>query len=311
VAIVGKTFKRPVRLTSTQGQLAVLDQLLIVKSSNLRIQRVKVLPRRPLPKWSAAVEIRDSTHIVLDRLDISTAKSTKGWSAKTWRTKARSGIRVSGRHVTITNNVVRNIVHGIVSRADHTKVENNLVEVFSGDGLRGLGNNSIYRGNTIKTCVKVDDNHDDGFQSWSVGSSGKRGSGVVKNVTLDRNIIVNGTHPLTCSLQGIAMFDGFYQNWTISNNLVMVDTWNGINVSGAKKVTITGNTVVDTRPGRPGAPWIRIGPHKDGQASKNSKITNNITHRVETRKSLSVQGVRRSGNRVASSAKHALEMHKQ
>jgi len=304
----GHAFKKPVSLVSASAGRAVFETLKIDRSSGISIKGVTVAPAKTLPKWTAAVTVKNSSYIVLDQLSVSTAANTNGWSASAWRAKVRNGIRVSGSHITILNSALKNVAHGITSDADHLRVENTVVELFSGDGIRGLGDNSTYRGNTVKTCVKVDDNHDDGFQAWSIGPSKKVGKGAIKNVIIDRNTFINDDHRLTCKMQGIGLFDGFYENWTITNNVVIVDHWHGITVLGGKNVKIEGNTVVDSRAGRPGPPWIKIGPHKDGRNSSRSLIKSNVTHSTKPKAPVPVTGVRRSGNKVAGSAKQALDL---
>ena len=306
--IKGYTFKKPVSLVSASRGKAVFESIRIDQSSGITIKGVTVAPAKTLPKWTAAVTVKGGSYIVLDQLNVSTAANTNGWSASAWRAKIRNGIRVSGSHISILNSVVKNTAFGITSDADHLRVENTVIELFSGDGIRGLGDNSTYRGNTIKTCVKVDENHDDGFQSWSLGPNKKVGTGVVKNVVIDRNTFINGDHPLTCRMQGIGLFDGFYQNWTITNNLVIVDHWHGITVMGGTRIKIKGNTVVDSRVGRPGPPWIKIGPHKDGRNSSRGVITGNVTHTTKPKAPAPVTGVRRFGNTVAGSAQQALDL---
>ena len=80
---------------------------------------------------------------------------------------------------------------------------------------------------------------------------------------------------MACQLQGIALFDGIYEDWVIRDNTVIVDHWHGITIMGARRVAVSGNTVFYARPGPPGAPRITKTAHKDGRPSENSIIRNN------------------------------------
>ena len=60
----------------------------------------------------------------------------------------------------------------------------------AGNGLRGLGNHCTFQYNTVKNCYDVNRNHDDGFQSWSVGPNGI-GTGEVVRMVLRGNTIIN------------------------------------------------------------------------------------------------------------------------
>lgn len=57
---------------------------------------------------------------------------------------------------------------------------------------------------------------------------------------------------------------------------MITDHWHGISLYGAVNCSIVNNTVVDLNNERPGPPWIAINPHKDGTASQNCLIRNNI-----------------------------------
>lgn len=268
-------FDPPVTIEAAPGERPVFDALALQDVAGWRVRGLTVLPEGA---ESEAVLVRVSGRdVVLDRLFVASAERTEGWSAETWRQRARDGILVTGEQISVTNSHLRYVKHGIAAVVDGARVEGNVVEVFSGDGIRGLGDNSIYAGNTIATCVKVDKNHDDGFQSWSRDETGAAGLGTVRNVQVEDNLIRNGDHPLGCELQGIGLFDGIFEDWTIRGNVVIVDTWHGITVMGARRVRIEGNVVVDARPGRPGPPWIAVTAHKDGRRPEESVVSGNVT----------------------------------
>lgn len=282
---------------------------------DVRGLRIEGLTIRPGPDGAASdalVAIRNGRDIILDRLDIASAANAENWTAKKWRTTSHDGIQLSGRDITVRNSVIRIVKHGISSRAAFVHIENNTIELFGGDGIRGLGDNSTYVGNTIDTCVGIDDNHNDGFQSWSTDASGRPGRGIVRNVLVENNVIQNGDSPLGCALQGIGLFDGIYEDWTIRGNSIIVNHWHGITVLGARRVEVLENTVVDAKIGKPGPPWIVIAAHKDGRPSENSIIAGNVSqfragdHNKHF--SQSQPGVRLTGNRSAPTPEAALAL---
>lgn len=147
--------------------------------------------------------------------------------------------------------------------------------------LRGLGDDALFEYNVIKNAYSggaADENHDDGFQSWSVGPGGV-GTGEVRNVILRGNIIISNedpNHPLQTSLQGIGLFDGFYVNWTVENNVIATDHWHGISFYGLRDSKVINNTVLDINDQSPGPPWIRVGEHKNGTPTENVIVRNNL-----------------------------------
>lgn len=314
IAIKDQRFALTVTITSVKGARPRLDQLGVVNSSGWRITGLTIIPQRPENQIKTLVDVSQSSDVHLTQMTVASAAHSESWSAQQWRALAKNGVRLFGRNLSITNSYIKNTRHGINANADMAHVENNVVENFSGDGIRGLGDNSVYIANAIKTCIEVDDNHDDGFQSWSVDAVGNVGKGVVRNVRVERNVIENGNHPTGCTLQGIGLFGGFYEDWVIRDNTVIVDHWHGITVMGARSVLISGNVVVDSRPGKPGAPWIAITEHRDGRLSQNSVIKNNVTQtalRETGSKFVTTQpGVRRQGNVVVTNPNDALRRAK-
>ena len=215
---------------------------------------------------------------VEDCVLMSTADASS-WSAQDWITRASSGISVDGTRMTIRGNYLKNVAYGISVSADNSLVEGNLIENFSRDGLRGLGNHSVFQYNTVKNCYKVDDHHDDGFQSWSVGDGGV-GTGEVVGIVLRGNTFINyedPNQPHRGTLQGIGCFDGTFVDWVVENNVVVTDHWHGITLLGARDSTITNNTVIDLNQDRPGPPWISVDNHKDGTAPSGCVVRNNLT----------------------------------
>lgn len=277
IVISGLRFDSPLTITAAAGGAANLDQLVVEASSGIHIRKLSVIPAALVPPGEFLVRVEEGTQISLSRMIVASAVDSQSWTAPQWREKARNGVFLSGENVSLTDSYVFNVRHAVSAFAKGARVERNTIENFGGDGIRGIGDNSSYIENTIDTCVRIDDNHDDGFQSWSLDAQGRPGKGVVRNVRVERNRIVNGDHPFTCQLQGIGLFDGFYEDWVIKDNTIDVDHWHGITVMGARNVIVSDNVVTDFRPGKPGAPSITIMAHKDGRLAENSSVERNVT----------------------------------
>ncbi|KAG1649129.1 hypothetical protein GQR58_029279 [Nymphon striatum] len=118
----------------------------------------------------------------------------------------------------------------------------------------------------------------DGFQSWSPKNNGA--DSTISNVVIEENQFWEWKGPeaptLPCRLQGIGLFDGFYKDFRIRNNLVVVSHYHGISIYGAINSVIANNTVVRPQ-GQPGkSPWISVQTHKRGDPSKNTRVFNNV-----------------------------------
>ncbi len=220
--------------------------------------------------------------ITVEGCVIRSAEDTSDWSAEDWNRRSCSGIDVDGTRMTVRGNYLKNVNFGISVSASHSLVEGNVVENFAGDGLRGLGDRSVFQYNTVKNCYDVNGNHDDGFQSWSLGPKGV-GTGVVKGIVLRGNRIVNyedPNQPHRGTLQGIGCFDGMFEDWVVENNVVVVDHFHGITLLGASDCRIVNNTVIDPNGTRPGPPWISVGKHKKGAPSSGCTVRNNLAGSV-------------------------------
>ncbi len=172
---------------------------------------------------------------------------------------------------------------GIAVGGPYASIQRNLIDGFSADGLRGLGDYGLFEYNRVQNDTigdPDDDNHDDGFQSWSVGADGQVGTGEVTGVTLRGNVFINATdphNPLRNSMQGIGCFDGFFVDWVVENNVVITDHWHGISFYGMRDSRIVNNSVIDLADGQPGPPWIMVTAHKDGRPSENVVVRNNLS----------------------------------
>lgn len=284
IRIVGHRFEAPVTVEPAAGAEVRAAGIQIAESANLRIRGIGVWPETPAPHWRALVHVaRSAADIELERLDIRSAPDAPGylgWSAEDWLGRMRHGAMLEGTRIALRDSRIRGAQSGIVVGGPHAEIVGNLVEGFSGDGMVGLGDHGVFRGNTVRDCIHVDDTHRDGFQSWTIGADGRVGTGVVTGVVIDGNRFLEWAgprdHPLRCELQGIGLFDGRFEGWVIQNNLVAVSHWHGIAIYGADDPRILHNTVVHVDGARGQKPWIRVASHKNGTPSRGGVVANNI-----------------------------------
>ena len=208
------------------------------------------------------------SHNVVSNCEIFTVPDISEWTLDDWLTKPSTGVHFSGAaHSRLEGSTILNISFGISvdGSSSFCVVRGNRVQNFSGDGMRGTGNDLVFEYNYVADNYNIDANHDDGFQSWSSGEGGI-GSGVVYRLTLRGNTIVETTdpdRPFRGSLQGVGCFDGMFEDWVVENNVVIVNHWHGISLYGATNCRIINNTVVDQdMNAEPGPTWITIQPHK-------------------------------------------------
>ena len=252
-------------------------------TSGFVLDSVSVWPVHTLPPNGAALYSQSSaSNIVVQNTIIRGAEDSQSfmdWTLARWNSLATSGINFKSSNSSVLGNVISGVQFGISTSGHDVIVDGNTVDGFGGDGLRGLGDRSVFRRNRVSNCFSINSNHDDGFQSWQTDGS-------VDDLTLDGNTFIEWTgpadHPLRCMLQGIGLFDGWYENLTITNNIVAVTHWHGISVYGGHGVNISNNTVVNLSGNPADRPWILVHDHKNGEPTTGVTVANNLTMKLST-----------------------------
>lgn len=282
----------PLEIVAEAPGAAHMLGLNVVGSSGLVIRDLAIWPVNPVSGTYDRVFVgRHSPDIVFHGLDVrgrpDAPETYLSWSKDEWLGPWRSnGMKILGPRNAVYDSTFTGVGFGITASGKEARVIGNEVRGFSGDGLRGLGNNAVFRGNLVRDCVKIDDNHDDGFQSWAKHKDAN-GVPAVSGTIIEANRILEWTgpedHPLRCRLQGIGMFDGMYRNWVIRNNVVSVSVYHGISVYGAEGVQIINNSVVNARGLAGGKPWIMISDHKNGTPARDNLVVNNLSNSFKTK----------------------------
>lgn len=289
--ITGYYNEIPISIAAEQGHVPVFRNIILRSSGNWKILGLSVnaslFPENNFTTlisleshgWSGPIEGVEVSHCKLASTDDSS-----NWNITDWNTKSKNGINAGGTDMKITNNSLLNVNFGISVGASHSVIKNNLIENFAGDGLRGLGDYTTFEYNTVKNCYDVNDNHDDGFQSWSVGSDGKVGTGVVTGIVLRGNTIINyedPNQPFKGTLQGVGCFDGMFEDWLVEKNRIEVDHWHGISLYGAVNTIIRDNVVTDPNGHENiGPPWIMLRAHKNNTPSRDCQVICNISPKL-------------------------------
>ncbi len=275
-----------ITIAAEKGHTPKFTKILIRSGAHWKLHGMTVIPVVGTKKAGALIGLESHgfhgpVHdILVENCQAESAQDSSKWTIEDWNTLAWDGIHVDGTKMAVRNCIFRNVDFGISVTATDSMIERNTVENFAGDGMRGLGDNTTFQYNTVKNCYDVNQNHDDGFQSWSRGVDRRVGTGQVRGIVLRSNTIINFVdrdQPFRGTLQGIGCFDGMFVDWVVENNVIITDHYHGITMSGARNCRIVNNTVLDCREGRPGPPWVCIGNHKNGTPSSGCIVRNNLT----------------------------------
>jgi hypothetical protein len=283
-AIKDGDYSPPISIVAVAGQAPTLSRVSFTATKGWVFAGASVSPSYGTSSAVDTLVTIDpaSARVTVKDCELFSVRDASAWGATEWINSAASGVSVRGAEVIISNNDLKNVRFGISVDGANALIDHNRIVNFSADGLRGLGDHDVFQYNLVKNVYVSgddgDDNHDDGFQSWSVGAGGV-GTGVVKGVVLRGNVFINREDPnqkLTNSMQGIGCFDGMFDGWVVENNVVITDHWHGISFYGMTNSRIVNNTVIDLDAAEPGPPWIMVTAHKDGTPSDNVLVRNNL-----------------------------------
>jgi hypothetical protein len=281
VTVAGWHFDPPLTIASGTKDRAHLERLRVNDSSGLVFRDLDIWPLKSTGRTQVLVAgSRDSHDITLDRLDIRggpTALDYYDWTAEDWLTTWRStGVMLAGPDMTISNSTLTAVANGIGMQGVRGQVIGNEIRGFSKDGLRAFGEGTVLRGNTVRDCINVDENHDDGFQTWAKSGGAPD---EIRDITLDGNRIFEWTgpadHPLRGRLQGIGLFKGPYYDLVIENNLIVVNAPHGIALYDVIGSRIVNNTVIGFNKRGQGI-WIMEIRQKVAADAPANLIANNI-----------------------------------
>jgi parallel beta-helix repeat protein len=164
-------------------------------------------------------------------------------------------------------------------------VSRNKVDEFAADGIDIYGSDVIVSENLIENGHDICNTmciHQDGIQGWAYNNLRDITN---SNVTIERNTVlasatVNPAFPPD-TVQGITLFDGNWSQVHIVNNTVVVNSWHGISLYGARSSEILNNTVLGTDPKR--TTWISVQSKKgvvDDSGVSDVLVRNNLTPRL-------------------------------
>lgn len=277
-----------ITITAMPGHTPALGRMVFRSGSKWKLKGLSISPELA-PEYDTGYLLRFEDHswsgpiseCVVEECKLFSVWDSENWGASDWNDKACDGIMLPGDGLVVRSCHLKNVDMGIYVTVDgkNCLVENSIVENFCGDGLRCLGNHCTFQYNTVKNCYDVNGNHDDGFQSWSVGTNGSVGDGTVYGLILRGNTILayeDPDQPFRGTLQGIGCFDGMFEDWVVENNVIVTDHWHGITLLGAVNCNVVNNTVIDPNTTSPGPPWIRVSKHKNGTPCSGCLVRNNL-----------------------------------
>ncbi len=265
------------------GQTPLVRSLRLLASSHWLFRGVKFQGIRPENDKSSplvGVQSHDwagpSDNVVFVDNSFSTEDDVQGWTPEDWVMRPyATGFASTARCTTLVNNHFYNLRDAVGIGGDKSLVHGNVIEDMGNDGIDMTASDIVIRGNVIRSGrhTPAEPLHADGIQGWTLRGATSR------NVVVDSNKIVNLNPAEDNYLQGISIFDGKWDGLTVTNNLVITNTWSGITLFGVANALVINNTVIAARPDKYPT-WLSIAPAKDKTPSQHVLVRNNLATQV-------------------------------
>jgi hypothetical protein len=307
IAISNRKYSQFLTIKAGAGQTPVLSSLTVSASSHLAFSGLTINAngaRSKSPK-GILVNLASSDNIVFENNIVESTSAAFPWKAETANQTVidasiapSDGVNASQDYcLALNNNQIKNVFNGIYIGGDQVgtngqnyMVAGNTIDHFAGDAIDHSATNVIMKGNRITNALDICASkciHNDGIQGWNWNNK----LGITnKNVVIDSNFIQSQTVanlPFAIGLQGISIFDGFWQNVSVTNNVVLTSGLDAIAISGVNGLHIINNSAMNIPLNGvsqamaywmySGVTWITAGgTTHEGGATTNVVIRNNI-----------------------------------
>ncbi len=275
-----------ITIQAAPGEHPILDRIQmyngakwIIKGLTFRNDPVTNLATQ-LVRLTPVDDLIFTDNTMYSTLDAST------WSPDDWDKHGSVGFMYTGNRAVISRNTIKNIRRGATLGGDQIEFSYNSIDVFVDDGLDYTSNHTVISHNIITNHYgKLESgNHNDGIQGWTINGT------IIQSLVIDGNIVIEstGAYPWipvipgnggpADYIQGISIFDGDWNNITVTNNVVVASISHGLSFSGIKNGLIANNTVLGQSVNTPFITALGVYNRKDGTPSSNVIIRNNIAN---------------------------------
>jgi hypothetical protein len=309
VSITSHKFTQFLTIKAASGQTPIFTSLQISSNSHMVFDGLTVIGGGTRSVVGTMVTISSSDNIVFKNGVVESMVGAFPWVMQNVLTSIDAtvapgdGINASQDYcIALTGNQIQKVFNGIYVGGDQAGtngqnylVANNNIDSFAGDGIDHSATNIHIHGNRITNSIDICDLqciHNDGIQGWNFDDR----LGILNsNVLIDDNFLVSQTTPnlflASTDMHGISIFDGFWQNVTVENNVVLTSSISGITIAGVNGLQIINNTVLDiplNGVARDMSAWMFSavawitagGTTHEGGATSNVIIRNNIASMI-------------------------------
>ena len=266
VSISNRKYSQFLTIKAGPGQTPVLSSLAVNSASHMVFSGLTINANgvRSKSPNGILVNLAASNNIVFENNIVESTSSAFPWKAETTNETIidasiapSDGVSAPQDYcLALNNNQIKNVFNGIYVGGDQVgtdgqnyMVAGNTIDHFAGDGIDHSVTNIVIQGNHITNALDICGSkciHNDAIQGWNWEDK----LGITnKNVVIDSNYIQSQTVTnlalAATGFQGISIFDGFWQNVSVTNNIVLTSGLAGITIAGVDRLHIINNSVMD------------------------------------------------------------------
>lgn len=263
VQLKGLVFDGTVTIASRDaGNPATLTGLTVSNSQGLSFNNLHLDFSSPWTVWNA--QIVSSRNIEFNGLNIHGSMNNNP-------ADDQSGILVrDSSSVSITGSAFQQLDHAIsLSGSTGVRIENNRIHDIRADGVIAVGSSSVQViGNSFTDFYPAAGDHPDAIQFLTRGATAN-----ARDIVVSGNLITRGAGGI---IQGIFITDQIglgYERVTVTDNVVVGGMYNGIMVTSANGLVVTGNSVIAYADMNS---WIRINDSTNAQVANNQAMIFNL-----------------------------------
>lgn len=227
----------------------------------------------------------NSTDLIIDGNFIGSPEGAAEWTPEEWPNRcAEYAVNFNVvRRATVSNNAISSVHNGMTLRGSSLLVTGNTIDYFANDGIQFSSSDTIISHNVVSNHYGLwnDGFHHDGMQGWTAYDET-----FTTNVTIDSNMVLASTGAYATIpaiptgagddyMQGISIFNGAWDNLTVTNNVVTAGAYHGMSFYGIRDSVIANNTVIGKGPTY--TSWLGI--FKSKLIPTNVIVRNNIAER--------------------------------
>jgi hypothetical protein len=234
--------------------------------------------------------------VLVDQCRFQSIEDANKWTDDDWASRcAQYGLWLSGANFKATANQFYAVENCIYVEGTDIEVDRNQGEWFLNDGIEHAASRLKITRNRFVDQYNLDANdfHHDGIQGWTLNNLTN------SEILIEGNFIARSTGryeaipPVSDAVfQGISIFDGHFQDVTITNNVVMATASHAIALYGCVDSKISNNTVIyqGVTPNKPCWIGVFVGKPKWGSIEpSNIKLSKNIAPTYATNSSRGVE----------------------